>query len=339
MRAWTISHRGQPHDVLHLNSNIPEPPPPLPNQLIIRVSFVALNPGSVVNMGMIPHLVRRFLGGPQSPVAEGEFSGIVHHAGEEARKRFPPGSKVFGTIPVLDVLRGNGCLTELISVPSSHVAVVPEGLDMAEAGGLSGSGQTALDMFSAIKVAKGDRIFVNGSTGGVGIMVVQIAKAKGAYVIASCSAGNASFVQRLGADEVVDYRQRSLVETLTSKFGHEPFDFILDTVGTQSLFLNSPSYLKPSGQYINVGNFEGVGLTIWRSFLNSWTPLVLGGVPRVYQFIAVDPKGEKAEVLGEMAKNRQLRVVVEEVFSFENVLQGYTRVTSRRARGKVVIQV
>jgi alcohol dehydrogenase len=95
-----------------------------------------------------------------------------------------------------------GTLAEYIVMPSASVAVVPMSMDMSEAGGLSGAAQTALDMVTPLKLKEGHRVLVNGSSGGVGVMVLQLAKINGAYVVATCSAASADLVKRLGADEV-----------------------------------------------------------------------------------------------------------------------------------------
>lgn len=203
MRAWTFSSRGLPREILKLDPSHPVPPPPTAADLLIRVSHVGLNPGSLVNMAMIPPFVRRVLsGGRTTWIAEGDFSGVVFLAGPDAPAALGPGTAVFGNVPVPKVMAGIGTLAEYIVMPATSVAVVPPEMHMSEAGGLSGAAQTALDMISELKMKEGHRIFVNGGSGGVGIMAVQLAKASGAYVVATCSSATADLVKQLGADEV-----------------------------------------------------------------------------------------------------------------------------------------
>lgn len=121
---------------------------------------------------------------------------------------------------------------------------------------------------------------------------------------------------------MVDYRATpALAERLANKYGNHPFQYIFDTVGAQDLFLSSPRYLDTSGRYINVGNFEGVVTAIWRSLRNRYTPLMLGGIPRRYDFIGVSPTAEKASVLARLVNEGRLKLIVEDVFKFEDVLQ------------------
>jgi len=202
MQAWTFSSKGLPRDVLTLDSSYPTPSPPAKDDLLIRVSHVGLNPGCYITMSTMPPIVRYLLSGTKRAISEGEFSGVVHLAGPSASKTFSAGTLVFGCLPMMTLIAGAGTLAEYIVVPSSIVAMVPPCLAMVHAAGLSGAGQTALNMFDAVNVRNGDRVLVNGGSGGVGTMVVQLAKAKGAYVIATCSSANANMVKELGADEV-----------------------------------------------------------------------------------------------------------------------------------------
>ncbi|CAL1703351.1 unnamed protein product [Somion occarium] len=341
MRAWTFSCRGLPKDVLKLDYTHPVPPPPTKGDLLIRVSYVGLNPGCVINMSFIPPFLRRFLSGNPTAIPEGEFAGVVHLAGPSAPPNFSPGTRVFGNIPMMRLIAGLGTLAEYIIMPSSGVAVVPASMSLVEASGLSGAGQTAMDMFLPIRVKEGHRVLVNGSSGGVGIMAVQIAKAKGAYVVATCSEASFELVKSLGVDEVVDYRANvPLHAHLADKYGGKnSFDFILDTIGTQDLFTYSPSYLKPEGQLINVGNFEGPVITVWRSITNRLTPVIFGGVPRDYLMISVAPTEEKAANLARMVEEGTLKVIVDDVVEFEDVVQAYHRLMRRDAKGKIIAKV
>lgn len=202
MRAWTFSSCGQPRDILTLDRTYPVPDPPGKDDLLIRVSHVALNPGCYITMANISPWVRRLLGGKSTAIAEAEFSGLVHLAGPAASEKLSPGTRVFGNFPMMQLIAGAGALAEYIVVPQSSVAIVPPVMGLEEASGLGGAGQTAWNMFLEVDLKMGDRVLVNGGSGGVGTMVIQIAKARGAYVIATCSGPSTDLVKSLGADEV-----------------------------------------------------------------------------------------------------------------------------------------
>lgn len=202
MRAWTFSSCGRPRDVLILDRTYPVPDPPGKDNLLIRVSHVALNPGCYITMATMPPWVRRLLGGNTTAIAEAEFSGVVHLAGPAASENFKPGTRVFGNFPMMQLIAGAGALAEYIVVSQSSVAIVPSVMGLEEASGLGGAGQTAWNMFLEIDLKPGDRVLVNGGSGGVGTMVIQIAKSKGAYVAVTCSGASTDLVKNLGANEV-----------------------------------------------------------------------------------------------------------------------------------------
>lgn len=202
MRAWTFSSSGLPHDILTLDRSYPVPDPPAKDDVLIRVSHVAMNPGCYIYMANIPPWVRRALGGSQTCIAEAEFSGVVHLAGPAAPAHLKEGTRVFGNYKMMQLMAGSGALAEYIIAPSENLAIIPTCMTFVDSAGLGGAGQTAWNMFQEIDLKKGDRVLVNGSSGGVGNMAVQLAKAAGAYVIATCSARNVDLVKSLGADEV-----------------------------------------------------------------------------------------------------------------------------------------
>jgi NADPH:quinone reductase-like Zn-dependent oxidoreductase len=201
MRGWAFRTRGPATSVIHLESDLPAPPVPAGSHLRIKVSHSSLTPSMAHLTYLIPSLP--FLSRPYVP--ELDFAGVVDLAGPDAPAALGPGARVFGSVPLPDyVLRGRGSMAECILVPASEVAVLPEaaGFGLAEGSALNGNGQTALLMVRNAGIKKGSRVFVNGGSGGVGTLAVQIAKAEGAYVVATGSGENAELVKSLGADEV-----------------------------------------------------------------------------------------------------------------------------------------
>ncbi|THU95305.1 NAD(P)-binding protein [Dendrothele bispora CBS 962.96] len=369
-RAWTYTSRGLPREILSLNSAYAVPPPPSGTNVLVRVTHVGLNPGCYMTLQSIPPLIRRIVSGGKKTeyVPEGEFSGVVVLVGPGVARassisEFRPNARVFGSLPVPSLLGGDGTLTEYISVPASQIALVPPTMRMEEAAGLSGAGLTAWAMLNEVPglnplqdITPKTRILINGGSGGVGTMLIQLAKDMGAYVVATCSERSKTLVESLGADEVIDYRRNDpLPSYLASNYSSSPssqshsqsqlqFDLILDTIGSQPLFLSSPSYLSPDGLYINVGNFDHgvfgtVSNALWNTYVGWYLPRFLGGVPRRYIMISTTPNGEKASLLARMIEEGRLKVVVDEVVEFERVLEAYDRMIAKNALGKIIIKV
>lgn len=197
MRAWNFSTSGAPNQILSLNPAHPAPSPPTGSKLLVKVSYVGLTSAGINLMRDVPSILRK------NAIPEGDFSGHVALAGPSAGPEFSAGTRVFGTIhPTAGLLSGAGTLAEYLLVPSELVQVVPSNVRLKEATALGGLAQTALKMVETAVVANGHRVLVHGASGGVGIVALQLAKARGAIVVATCSKRNFELVQAAGADEV-----------------------------------------------------------------------------------------------------------------------------------------
>lgn len=197
MKAWIATRLGEPRRAMQLRPSWPTPPPPTGANILVRVSYAALNPADVGFLSFLSPLIpfRR------TPVPGLDFSGVVAQAGPECKLEV--GARVCGAVSVGLHATNVGSLAEYVVVPESLVAVVPEGLGLREASGLGIVGQTAVIAHKeATELKKGSRVLVNGASGGLGAMMVQIAKGRGAWVVGICSGGNDEFVRGLGADEV-----------------------------------------------------------------------------------------------------------------------------------------
>jgi len=136
----------------------------------------------------VPSMLRR-----KKAIPELDFSGRVAVSG--ARSEFRVGSPVFGTVPSRShVLSGVGAMAEYIVVPAAYVAAKPDSMSFAEAASLCCLAQTALNMVEKANVTEGDVALVHGGSGGVGVPAVQILKARGVKVVATCSENNMGIV-------------------------------------------------------------------------------------------------------------------------------------------------
>ncbi|KAK1820046.1 zinc ion binding [Friedmanniomyces endolithicus] len=339
MRAWTRQRRGAARAALELSSSHPRPADPesSSSDVLIRISHVALQFSSESLFKLLPVLPFT-----PPPVPELEFSGTIVAAGNAAAADVRDiGTRVIAFCTIGDMILGRGALAEYVRVPSGNATRLQEDADMAAMAGVLGSGSTALKMLRVGGVRARSRVLVNGASGSVGSVLVQLCKRRGVHVVAVASGGNEEMVRGLGADEFIDYRKHEplLPDHLASTYGEQQFDFVLDCVGLQALYINSPSYLKPDGAVINIGGMEGVGATLWSSIMNTWCPTWLGGVPRRYAFFTTVPTQDDALVLVKMVEEGELKAAVDSVFEMEDAIQAYERVATRRARGRVVVKV
>ncbi|MGH3586476.1 MAG: NADP-dependent oxidoreductase, partial [Pseudonocardia sp.] len=182
-------------------------PSPAPTEVLVRVEAAGVNPVDVYTRKGLAYnsvLDLPFVGG-------WDVAGVVTEVGYGVT-RFRPGDRVFG-MPHFP--REAGAYAEYVAAPSRHFALVPEGLDVVEAAAVPLAGLSAWQMLvDAAGVAEGDRVLVSAAAGGVGHLAVQIAKARGAYVIGTASAAKHDFGRTLGADEVVDYTAGDVADSV-----------------------------------------------------------------------------------------------------------------------------
>ncbi|KAH8893753.1 NAD(P)-binding protein [Thozetella sp. PMI_491] len=329
MKTWLIVRAGPPRDALELKKDWPTPAPPKGDNLLIRVSHAAINPLDVQLMGMrIPF--RR------NAIPAVDFCGDIIQAGPGAPPDLRVGATVCGTVPTLRIFSGVGVLSDYIVLPAHAVAEKPAGLEKAAAAGLMGvGGQTGVMLLKAAELREGARALVNGASGGVGVFLVQVLKAKGIHVTGICSSRNTAMVQRLGAEEVVDYTaQPSLYDNLAAQFRHAPFDAVFDLIGNNELYQRCLGYLKPNGGFYNIA---GAPLSI--NLIISKIPACLGGTPRTYVPVMNKPCGTNAEETASWFSKGWVKEIPMETFEFEDALQAFEKLASKRAQGKIIIHV
>ena len=293
MRAWTFTSSGKPSDILTLNIDQPTPPTPTGSNLLVKVSYAGLTSAGVNLMHDLPSFLRR-----RGAIPEMDFSGIVVAAGPGASALLTPETRVFGSFSPAAGLGGAGTLAEYISIHSDFVQPVPAEMATKDAAALGGLAQTALKMVETAGIEKGSRVLIHGASGGVGIMAVQFAKARGAYIVATSSKRAMGMVKSAGADEAIDYKTSTPTRFhIASHYSTAPFSAILDAVGSASLYHHSPSYLTPHGHFVCVGSMEDKSQlrTITRWVKCAYTPRVLGGTPRKFSMFAasVTPEGTR----------------------------------------------
>ena len=204
IRAWVHSRAGPPSTVLSLSPDVPTPTIKQPNDILVHISHAALNPGGSIMMQLCPFFFRS-----KPAIPELDFSGSLVAAGSAALEsgRLAIGDVVFGSVGVGNHIKGgSGALAEFVVVPAANVAKKPAShVTEAEAAGLGVAGCTAVALMDKAELQNGNSVLVNGASGGIGSMVVQMARdtvGTNGRVVGICSGGNADMVRELGADEV-----------------------------------------------------------------------------------------------------------------------------------------
>lgn len=244
------------------------------------------------------------------------------------------GQLVFGAAGTNPV--AGGALAEYTLVQNNSMAALPEDVDPVDAATVGVAGLTAYQSIVP-NVKKGDRVFINGGSGGTGVFGIQIAKAVGCHVTTSCSTPNVDFCKALGAEEVVDYRKGSVAEAL--KESGVKFDHVVDNVGTDpELYWKCHEFTKEDALYVMVGSaasWSWVSDTIKRNLI----PSVMGGGKR--KFTGFTPERSIGDVgqIAEWMKDGKVRAVIDTKFGFEEAPKAFEKSRTGRAKGKIVVDV
>jgi NADPH:quinone reductase-like Zn-dependent oxidoreductase len=320
MKAIVYDRYGPP-DVLHAMEVAK--PVPRDDEVLIRTRATTVTSGDwrvrslevPAGFGLVARLALG-ISGPRNRVLGMEMAGEVEAVGRDVR-RFKAGDQVFafpGT--------GMGCHAEYKCMPEGGaVALMPPNLSYGEAAALSFGGTTALDFLRRGKLRGGERVLVNGASGGVGTAVVQLATFFGATVTGVCSAANAELVRSLGDDHVIDYTAEDFTRN------GETYDVIVDTAGTAP-FSRSERSLREGGRLL----------------------LVLGGLRDTLQApwvamttrkrVIAGPAAARAEdltFLAELARDGHFRPVIDRRYPFAQIADAHRYVDTGRKKGNVVI--
>lgn len=322
MKAVTYRCYGSP-EVLEFGDI--EKPVPAGDEVLVRVQAAAVNPLDWHYMRGSPYLMRLMsgLGAPKDTGFGVDFSGAVEAVGRDVRS-FKPGDEVFGG--------KGGAFAEYISISEDRQIVHrPENLTAQEAAAVPIAALTALQALrDKGEIQPGQKVLINGASGGVGTFAVQIAKSYGAEVTGVCSARNVELVQSLGADHVIDYKKESYIESGNT------WDLIIDNVGNHSLLANR-KVLAPDGRFVIVGGPGGnwVGPLVRPLMATILSPFV------DQEFIMLMAQGRKDDLatLAQLLQSGELRPVIDRTWPLEQVAEAIRYSESGRARGKIIITV
>ena len=310
MRAIMQRTFGGP-EVLELSEL--DPPEPIPTEVLVRVTAASVNPvDAIVRAGVFPLL------GPPPFVLGWDVAGVVEQV-VPGVTRFRPGDRVFG-MPAFP--RAASAYAEYVAVPSRQLARTPDDLDDVSAAALPMAGLTAWQsLVDTADVQPHDRVLVHGAGGGVGHLAVQIAKSRGAHVVATASAGKHAFLSGLGADELVDYRTQDF-ETAV-----EPVDVVFDLIGGD-YGDRSIDALRPGGLLVTA---------IERA--NTELAARTEAASRRFAGISVEPDHVGLEALARLVERGELRPHVAHALPLQDAAKAHEIVGAGSLQGKVVLTV
>lgn len=303
-----------------------DPPLVRDNAVLVQVQATSVNAGDWHLMRGEPFLIRFMFGGvlkPKIKILGFDVAGRVKAVGKGVTQ-FQPGDEVFGDLSEC----GFGAFAEYVCAPESALALKPANLSFAESATVPGAALTALQgLRDCGQVQAGQKVLINGASGGVGSFAVQIAKAFGAEVTALCSPTKMDMMNALGADHMLDYTQADITKV------RQQFDLILDAAAYRSAFDYLPA-LTPSGTYVLIGGSTARLLQVM-AFGNvmSW----IGR--RTIKFFAVNPNQADLLVLKDLSEAGKIRPFIDRHYTLSEVPLAIRHLEQRQVHGKVAVTV
>jgi NADPH:quinone reductase-like Zn-dependent oxidoreductase len=332
MKAFTINNYSK-EDILQL-VDFPEPPVK-ENEVLIEIHSASVNQlDAKIKTGefklLLPYKFPLILGH--------DVAGVVTKVGSKV-SRFKVGDEVFARPDNFKI----GTFAEYIAVNENDIALKPANISMEQAASIPLVALTVWQAFvEKAKLKKGQKVFIQAGSGGVGTIAIQLAKHLGATVATTTSADNFDLVKSLGADVVIDYK------TLDFETILKDYDLVLNSQDEKTLE-KSLRILKPGGKVISISGppdiafAKEIGLSWFLKvvfFILSRKVKNQAKKPGVdYSFLFMKANGKQLSEIGKLIETGVIRPIVDKVFPFEQTNEAMSYVSSGRAKGKVVVKV
>lgn len=323
MKAIKYETYGPP-DVLELKEI--DKPIPKDDEVLVKIHAASVNPLDWHFLRGTPRMMRIAAGldRPKIKILGADFAGRVEAVGRKV-KQFQPGDDVFGNP------KGLGAFAEYVCVnENGSIAIKPANTTFEEAAAIPVAALTALQgVRDAGKVQHGQRVLINGASGGVGTYAVQIAKSFGAVVTGVCSTRNLEMVKSIGADQVIDYTQEDFVH-------HEQgFDLIIDNVGNRSVSDYSRA-LRKKGNCVIIG-YTSPALLLQHMFLGPLNSMK--GTKKIGLMGTARPNKGDLIFMKELVESGKVRSVIDKYYPLSETAEAIRYLEKGHARGKVTITI
>lgn len=323
MKAVVLHKYGSP-DVLNLEEV--QKPIPKDNEVLVKVYAASVNAGDWHLMRADPVLIRLMFGllKPKHSILGSDVAGRVEAVGRNVT-HFQPGDEVFGDVSG----NGFGAFAEYVSAPEDTFVPKPPGLTFEEAAAVPLAAVTALQgLRDHGQIQAGQKVLINGASGGVGTYAVQIAKSYGAEVIGVCSTSKVEMVRSIGADHVIDYTQEDFTQN------GQQYDLILAVGGSRGL-AEYKRALAPKGIYVMVGGSSTAQM--FQAMLLG--PLHSRNGGKQMGSMMAQPNQKDLATVKELVDAGKVVPVIDKQYPLSEVPDAIRYLEAGRAQGKIVINL
>ncbi len=329
MKAVVYTQYGPP-EVLHLKEI--EKPAPKDDEILVRNYATTVNYGDITarNFGnlssrefnmpallLIPARMGFGINKPRNPILGSEFAGEVEAVGKDVT-RFKAGDQVFGYLG-----QGMGAYAEYLCMPEvGMVAIQPANMTYGEAATIPYGAIMALNLLRKVDIQPGQKVLINGASGGIGSMAVQLARYYGAEVTGVCGTPRLEYVKALGAAHVIDYTKEDFTQN------GETYDLIFDVLGRSS-FPRCRDSLTPNGVYL-LASFKLPDLMqmLWTS--------ITGSSKKAICALSTE-KAEDLVLIKELIEAGEVNAIIDKSYPMEQAAEAHAYVEQGHKKGNVII--
>lgn len=332
MKCWQYATSTGPLESnIQLIAEAPMLPPPHPHksEMLVHVASMSLNPADY-KFAELGFITKAAISLPASPGMD--FAGTVVSTGLPTDK-FKADMRILGRVAPTQF----GTLGEYVIVSYEACAELPKEMSFDQGAAVGTAGLTAYQCI-APHVKSGDKVFINGGSGGTGSFGIQIAKTLGCHVTVSCSTAKIDRCKELGADAVIDYTNTDVTKKLSEE--GLVYALVVDNVGSSpaDLYTGANAFLRPEGRFVHVGgaaDMASAKTMLGRKLL----PGFLGGGKRAFEIFVTKDSGENLKQIVEWVIAGKVKVPVEETFAFEDAPKAIELLKKGRTAGKIVVHV
>ncbi|WP_430596842.1 NADP-dependent oxidoreductase [Enterococcus sp. DIV0175] len=305
------------------------------NDVLVKIVAASINP---IDIKTKDGGLKMLLSYDMPIIMGSDFAGIITAVGEKVTN-YSIGDAVYGRVQKNRI----GTFAEYIAVDQGAIALKPKNINFEEAASIPLVGLTSYQaLHDIMQIQPGQKVMIQGGSGGIGTIAIQLAKYLGAYVATTTSANNFDLVKSLGADYPINYQTTNFAEVL------QDYDYVFDTRGGATLEA-AFKIIKPGGKVVSIAGLPNYrfgkeyGVPLWKQFAFKMVTRNLTKLEKQtqasYTFLFMKPSGTQLDVLRHLIEAEIIKPVIDRIVPLSEVKEALSYSQSGRATGKIILQM